>query len=190
VAVLGRLVIIVVLLLLNGYFVGVEFALVRSRRTRLEAMARGGDRLARLALRAVAKDTRGGIVGRAVQWASTDPTIAAVASNGVVTGVAPGTATITATSDGVRGRPIAVTVVAAGPGPPGILQMLIMPSWAFVSVNGLPKGQRTRGVDTLPSGVTYRLHFERAGFIPVDTTVTLRPDERRLIRIQMRQGKP
>jgi CBS domain containing-hemolysin-like protein len=54
VAVLGRIVIIAVLLLLNGFFVGVEFALVRSRRTRLEAMARGGDRLARLALRAVA----------------------------------------------------------------------------------------------------------------------------------------
>ena len=57
-AVFGRLVIIVVLLLLNGYFVGVEFALVRSRRTRLEAMARGGDRLARLALRAVANIAR------------------------------------------------------------------------------------------------------------------------------------
>jgi CBS domain containing-hemolysin-like protein len=51
--VLGRIVIIAVLLLLNGYFVGVEFALVRSRRTRLEAMARNGDRLARIALRAI-----------------------------------------------------------------------------------------------------------------------------------------
>jgi CBS domain containing-hemolysin-like protein len=53
VAVLGRIVIIAVLLLLNGFFVGVEFALVRSRRTRLEAMARSGDRLARVALRGV-----------------------------------------------------------------------------------------------------------------------------------------
>jgi CBS domain containing-hemolysin-like protein len=52
VPVLGRIGIIAVLLLLNGYFVAVEFALVRSRRTRLEAMARGGDRLSRLALRA------------------------------------------------------------------------------------------------------------------------------------------
>jgi len=52
--VIGRIVVIAVLLLLNGYFVGVEFALVRSRRTRLEAMARGGDGLARLALRATA----------------------------------------------------------------------------------------------------------------------------------------
>ncbi|HEY8174767.1 MAG TPA: hemolysin family protein [Gemmatimonadaceae bacterium] len=51
---LGQIVIIAILLLLNGYFVGVEFALVRSRRTRLEAMARAGDRLARLALRAIA----------------------------------------------------------------------------------------------------------------------------------------
>lgn len=52
--VLGRIVAIVVLLLLNGFFVAVEFALVRSRRTRLEAMARGGDRLARIALRGIA----------------------------------------------------------------------------------------------------------------------------------------
>ncbi|HEX7937538.1 MAG TPA: hemolysin family protein [Gemmatimonadaceae bacterium] len=49
---LGRLAVIAGLLLLNGYFVGVEFALVRSRRTRLEAMARTGDGLAKLALRA------------------------------------------------------------------------------------------------------------------------------------------
>ena len=53
-AVLGRIVAIVVLLLLNGFFVAVEFALVRSRKTRLEAMARGGDRLARVALRGIA----------------------------------------------------------------------------------------------------------------------------------------
>lgn len=52
--VLGRIVSIVVLLLLNGFFVAVEFSLVRSRRTRLEAMARGGDRLARIALRGIA----------------------------------------------------------------------------------------------------------------------------------------
>jgi CBS domain containing-hemolysin-like protein len=38
--------------LLNGFFVGAEFALVRSRRNRLEAMVRTGDRLARVALRA------------------------------------------------------------------------------------------------------------------------------------------
>ena len=51
---LGRIVAIVVLLLLNGFFVAVEFSLVRSRRMRLEAMARGGDRFARVALKGIA----------------------------------------------------------------------------------------------------------------------------------------
>ena len=47
---LTRLIAIVVLLALNAFFVAAEFALVRSRRTRLEAMARSGDKLARIAL--------------------------------------------------------------------------------------------------------------------------------------------
>jgi len=52
VRVLPRLIAIAVLLLVNGFFVAAEFALVRSRRTRLESMARTGDWKARLALRA------------------------------------------------------------------------------------------------------------------------------------------
>ena len=38
--------------MLNGYFVAVEFALVRARRTRLQAMVRAGDPIARFALAA------------------------------------------------------------------------------------------------------------------------------------------
>lgn len=49
---------IVVLVLLNAFFVGAEFALVRSRRTRLEAMKRRGDRLAPFALRATSNISR------------------------------------------------------------------------------------------------------------------------------------
>ncbi|GAC1650399.1 MAG: hemolysin family protein [Gemmatimonadaceae bacterium] len=48
-----RLLGIAVLVLLNGFFVAAEFALVRSRRTRLEARVRAGDRKARFALRAL-----------------------------------------------------------------------------------------------------------------------------------------
>jgi CBS domain containing-hemolysin-like protein len=50
--VLARLSVIVVLLILNGYFVAVEFALVRARRSRLQAMVRAGDPVARFALAA------------------------------------------------------------------------------------------------------------------------------------------
>jgi magnesium and cobalt exporter, CNNM family len=50
--VLARLIAIAVLLVVNGFFVAAEFALVRSRRTRLESIARTGDWKARLALHA------------------------------------------------------------------------------------------------------------------------------------------
>ena len=53
-----RLLAILALVLLNGFFVGAEFALVRSRRTRLEAMVRSGDPLARIALRASSNISR------------------------------------------------------------------------------------------------------------------------------------
>jgi CBS domain containing-hemolysin-like protein len=56
--VLGRLLAITLLVLLNAFFVGAEFALVRSRRTRLEAMVRSGDRLARFAVRASSNISR------------------------------------------------------------------------------------------------------------------------------------
>jgi CBS domain containing-hemolysin-like protein len=56
--VLGRLLAIVLLVLLNAFFVGAEFALVRSRRTRLEAMIRSGDKIARFALRAASNISR------------------------------------------------------------------------------------------------------------------------------------
>jgi CBS domain containing-hemolysin-like protein len=56
--VLGRLLAIILLVLLNAFFVGAEFALVRSRRTRLEAMIRSGDRIARFALRAASNISR------------------------------------------------------------------------------------------------------------------------------------
>ncbi|HEU4799667.1 MAG TPA: hemolysin family protein [Gemmatimonadales bacterium] len=47
------LVLVVVLVLANSFFVAAEFALVGARRTRLEEMARAGDRKAALARRAV-----------------------------------------------------------------------------------------------------------------------------------------
>jgi CBS domain containing-hemolysin-like protein len=50
--VLTSFTIIALLLVLNGYFVAVEFALVRARRSRLEAMVRNGDAIARFALKA------------------------------------------------------------------------------------------------------------------------------------------
>ena len=55
---LGRVLAIIALLALNGFFVAAEFSVVRSRRSRLEAMARGGDAKARLVLKATASLAR------------------------------------------------------------------------------------------------------------------------------------
>jgi len=48
-----RLLAIVALVLANAFFVAAEFALVASRRTRIEAMARRGDRKARVVRKAL-----------------------------------------------------------------------------------------------------------------------------------------
>jgi CBS domain containing-hemolysin-like protein len=50
--VLGRILALIGLLAANGFFVAAEFSVVRSRRSRLEAMARAGDTKARLVLKA------------------------------------------------------------------------------------------------------------------------------------------
>ena len=55
---LGRVLAIVGLLALNGFFVAAEFSVVRSRRSRLEAMARAGDAKARIVLRATTSMAR------------------------------------------------------------------------------------------------------------------------------------
>ena len=55
---LGRVLAIVGLLALNGFFVAAEFSVVRPRRSRLEAMARSGDAKARIVLRATANLAR------------------------------------------------------------------------------------------------------------------------------------
>lgn len=57
-----------------------------------------------LQLTAVAKDAQGGtLTGRPLSWSSSDAAKATVSSTGLVTGVAPGTVTITASAEGKSG---------------------------------------------------------------------------------------
>lgn len=65
-------------------------------------------------LSAAVRDPSGGaLTGRAVTWASSDTTKARVSSTGQVTGVAAGTATITASSEGKQGQATVTVVVPA-----------------------------------------------------------------------------
>src|SRR6266516_4202235 len=69
--------------------------------------------------------------GRTVTWTSGAPGVATVDGSGLVTGVAAGSATITATSEGKSGS-AAVTVAAAPPAP--VASVSISPASASVSV--------------------------------------------------------
>src|SRR5258708_4276320 len=69
-------------------------------------------------LTATLKDASGNVLsGRTVTWASGAPTVATVSPSGLVSGVAVGSATITAASEGQSGSaPATVTAVPGGPG--------------------------------------------------------------------------
>jgi len=51
--VLGRVLAVLALVLLNGFFVAAEFSLVGARRSKLQEMSEGGDRFAKLAIKAL-----------------------------------------------------------------------------------------------------------------------------------------
>ncbi len=63
--------------------------------------------------------TSGGtiVTGQSVTWSSSNTAVANVASNGIVTAVSAGAATITATSDGVKGTASITVSAASGGGP-------------------------------------------------------------------------
>jgi hypothetical protein len=79
---------------------------------------------ATLQLTATPKDPSGnGLTGRSVTWSSSSISVAAVSSTGLVTGAAPGAATITATSEGksataqISVTPVPVATVEVTPSP-------------------------------------------------------------------------
>jgi uncharacterized protein YjdB len=100
-----------------------------------------------LQLTAVTIDQGGATVtGRAVTWASLNPSIATVSATGLVVGVADGTAVITATSEGVTGQ---VTVTVAGS--PVVATVTVSPSAPFMAVGGQ---QQLTAVAKAGSGTT------------------------------------
>lgn len=81
-------------------------------------------------LTATPKDLLGNVLSGAVTWTSGNNAIASVSANGLVTGVAPGTATITATVGGVSAT--ATITVTALPAP--VASVVVTPSSASITV--------------------------------------------------------
>src|SRR5690348_3422140 len=78
-------------------------------------------------LSVTAADSAGNVlVNRATAWVSSNTSVATVSGTGMVSGVAPGSATITATSEGQSGT-AAITVAAAPPPASGIPDPTLLP---------------------------------------------------------------
>jgi uncharacterized protein YjdB len=84
------------------------------------------------ALQATVKDQNGNaMTGQTVTWSTSNAAAAAVSSTGIVTGVAAGSTTITATSSGVSGTS-AITVTVGPPPPPVVTTVTVAPTAATV----------------------------------------------------------
>ena len=85
-----------------------------------------------MTLAAAAKDAAGNALsGRTLTWTSSAETIARVDANGIVTGVAAGTATITASAEG---KSASTTLTVQAPTPAAVASVAITPATAAVRV--------------------------------------------------------
>lgn len=85
---------------------------------------------------ATPKDGAGNVLtGRTVVWSSSATSIATVSTTGVVSTIATGSATITATSEGISGT-ASITVTAAAPDPVATLSVSPSPLQVFVQSTG------------------------------------------------------
>jgi uncharacterized protein YjdB len=67
-----------------------------------------------LQAQAAARDASGNVLtGQSFAWTSSNPSVATVDANGLVTGVAPGTVSITATAGSIKSNALALTIVSA-----------------------------------------------------------------------------
>jgi uncharacterized protein YjdB len=80
------------------------------------------------------RDANGNVLtGRTVTWASANPSLATISTSGYITAVAAGTATITATAEGVVGA-ATLTITAAAPAPVATVNLTLTPT--SVAVGG------------------------------------------------------
>src|SRR6266513_2486557 len=112
-------------------------------------------------LTATPKDSTGNtLAGRAVTWTSGNPSVATVSSSGQVTGVAQGSATITATSEG-KSSTAAITVTSVP-----VASVLVSPATASIGV-----GQTVQLTATLKDSTGNTLTGRTVMWGSGDTTV-------------------
>ena len=139
----------------------------------------------RVLLTAVVKDSSGQPGdGLRFSWSSSNPVIASVSTQGVVSGLSQGRARITATTEGGASGSAAITV---GQASPGVLQVVIAPTWADITMDGQSFGKNTRLQLSVSSGNPHVIRFDRVGYATVDTSVTVQAGDTLPLRILMKE---
>jgi len=120
------------------------------------------------------------LVGRAVSWSSSDPTVASVSSTGLVTAVAPGQATITATSEaaagtstiGVSPKPVSSVIISPGQGSVTVGQTLQLSAQVTDDQGNVLTGRPISFTSGTPAVATISATGLVTGVAPGSTTIT------------------
>ena len=120
------------------------------------------------------------LVGRAVTWSSSDPNVASVSSTGLVTAVAPGQATITATSEaaagtstiGVSPKPVSSVIISPGQGSVTVGQTLQLSGQVTDDQGNVLTGRPISFTSGTPAVATISETGLVTGVAPGTTTIT------------------
>ncbi|HEY5413409.1 MAG TPA: Ig-like domain-containing protein [Gemmatimonadaceae bacterium] len=120
------------------------------------------------------------LVGRAVSWSSSDPNVASVSSTGLVTAVAPGQATITATSEaaagtstiGVSPKPVSSVIISPGQGSVTVGQTLQLSAQVTDDQGNVLTGRPIAFTSGTPAVATISATGLVTGVAPGSTTIT------------------
>lgn len=122
-------------------------------------------------LTATATDANGNaLTGRTITWASASSSIATVTAAGVVTGVAAGTTTISATAEGKTGS-AQVVVTGATPPPASVARVTVAPATLTLTKSQSTQTLTVTAVDA--NGKTLNCH--QLGWKSSDKNVTVKP---------------
>ena len=120
------------------------------------------------------------LVGRAVSWSSSDPNVASVSSTGLVTAVAPGQATITATSEAAAGtstisvspKPVSSVIISPGQGSVTVGQTLQLTAQVTDDQGNVLNGRPISFTSGTPAVATISATGLVTGVAPGTTTIT------------------
>lgn len=105
------------------------------------------------------------IPGVATTWTSSTPAAATVDANGLVTPVAPGTTTITATAEGVSGTSVVTVLTSVVNGVPTVVPSIADGAFLDLAVT-LPAGQASLNANTTATGGDIDLYVFAPGAVP------------------------